>query len=127
MKNNPLILSLMILSLFSAAGKAQDSLADAARKNRPKDAQVTPQRVWTNDDVASAGETGGTTSGKSPESTSETLRKFRLLGKEELGAAVLKMSSIDVDFPNRKDWEQSLFDAKQAWMLQVDRMTAHKD
>jgi hypothetical protein len=123
----PLILSLSTMILFSVVGEAQDSLAEAARKNRPKGAQVTPKRVWTNDDVRSANETKGTTPEITPESAPETLQKFRLLGKEDLGAAVLKMSGVNVDFLNRKDWEQRLFESKQTWLLQVDRMTAHKD
>jgi hypothetical protein len=33
----------------------------------------------------------------------------------------------DVEFPDGRDWEQHLFEAKQAWMDQVERMIAHKD
>ena len=105
---------------------AQNSLADIARKNRPKDARPTPKRVWTNDDIASSN-VSDESSQKTKNSDSETLEKFRSLAKEQLGDAVLRMSGIDVDFPNRKDWEQRLFDAKQAWVLQIDRTIAHKD
>src|SRR5690348_1638388 len=34
----------------------QESLGDVARKNRPKDAQISPKRVWTTDDFESAGD-----------------------------------------------------------------------
>jgi hypothetical protein len=108
--------------------KGQDSLANAARKNRPKDAPMTTKRVWTDDDFSSAKESSTTITGTSQESASETLRKFLSLGKEELGAAVLKLANApDVVFFDRRNWEQKLFEAKQAWLDQVDRMVAHKD
>jgi hypothetical protein len=122
-----LILFVITTSVLCFPTKAQDSLADAARKNRPKDAQVTPKRVWTNDDVASSSGTEATAAQSTPESASDTLRQFRLSGKEDLGTAILKMSGVNVDFPNRKDWEQKVFEAKQTWVLQVDRTTGHKD
>jgi hypothetical protein len=55
------------------------------------------------------------------------LEQFRHIGKEELGTAILKMANADVEFPSRRDWEQSLFEAKQEWQDQVDRMMAHQD
>jgi hypothetical protein len=113
--------------LFSPSIHAQDSLADAARKNRPADAEVTTKRSWTSDDMASARDSVQAPPPKTPEEASETIRKFRLLGKEELGAAILRLAGVNVDFPDRKDWEQRLFDAKQTWANQIDRMEAHKD
>jgi hypothetical protein len=125
---NRLALFLILVSLFvSPTIHAQDSLADTARKNRSKDAPVTTKRSWTSDDMASARDTDQVAPPKTPEEASETLRQFRLLGKEELGTAILRIAGANVDFPNRKDWEQKLFDAKQAWLLQVDRMVADKD
>ncbi len=109
---------------------AQDSLAEAARKNRPKDVQVTAKRTWTNDDIQPTSQTASFSSAitETKESDSETLRKFRNLDKETLGAAVLKSGDApNVEFPNRRDWEQRLFEAKQAWLDQVDRMVGHKD
>ena len=124
-----LIALCVVGSLFSALGRAQDSVADAARKNRARDAQAAPKRVWTDDDFAFTGkkESSATAVG-TQESASETLQKFRLMGKEELGAAVLKrINAPNVDFPDRRDWEQKLIEAKRAWLDQVDRMVAHKD
>ncbi len=119
----------LAVGLFYTLAKAQDSVADAARKNRPKDTHTTTKRVWTNDDIASAGKKESTVPLTGiQESASETPQKFRLLGREELGAAVLKgHNAPNVDFPDRKDWEQKLFGAKQAWVDQVDRMVAPKD
>jgi len=113
----------------TSLGALAQSIADVARKNQTKDAHVTAKRVWTSDDFPSTGEKESTVPlSKTPESASETLREFRSLDKEELGAAVLKMASApDVDFPDRRNWEQKLFEAKQAWIDQVDRMMAHKD
>jgi hypothetical protein len=124
-----LITFCLAVGLFYTLARAQDSVADAARKNRPKDTQTTTKRVWTNDDIASAGKKESTVPLTGIQQTaSETLQKFRLLAKEELGGAVLKAHNApNVDFPDRKDWEQKLFEAKRAWVDQVDRMVAHKD
>jgi len=109
--------------------KSQDSLADSARKNRPKDMQIARKRVWTNDDLqATSNNESSSLMGTSQESASETLQKFRSLGKEELGTAILKLSDApNVTFPERRNWEQRLFEAKQAWLDQVHRMVGHKD
>jgi hypothetical protein len=120
---------LFLLSGFIALPLCAQSVADAARNNRPNDAQVTTQRVWTDDDFPSSGKQDSPAPTEKQEtSASETLQQFRLLGKEDLGAAVLKVAHApDVVFPERKDWEQRLLDAKQAWVSQVDRMEGHKD
>lgn len=117
-----------LVSLSSSVGSAQDSVADAARKNRTKDAQTANKRVWTNDDISSAGKKeSAAPSAGTQETASETLQKFRLLGKEELGAVLRAYNAPNVNFPDRRDWEQRLFEAKRAWMDQVDRTAAHKD
>ena len=125
---------IFLMSCFISSPVWAQSVADAAHENRPKDAHPATKRVWTNDDFPSAVDiqaTGNTAIPASKlgtqESTNGTLEQFGHLGKEELGAAVLKMANANVDFPNRKDWEQRLFDAKQAWLNQLDRMMAHKD
>jgi hypothetical protein len=124
-----IVLCCSILSLFSTFGKTQDSAADAARRNREKNAQTAPKKVWTNDDLPPAnGLEPPSNAAGTQESDSEILRQFRLLSKEELAAAVLKRAGApNADFPDRKDWEQRLFEAKQSWMDQVDRMEGHKD
>jgi hypothetical protein len=131
-RNPPLSIRVITLAiavtLIPVALKSQDSVADAARKNRSKDQTVT-KRVWTNDDVASASSTEPNTPQKETrESESATLERFRMLDGHELGVGVLrKAGAPDVNFPNRGDWEQRLFEAKNAWSDQVDRMVAHKD
>jgi hypothetical protein len=123
-----LITLAIAVSLIPVALKSQDSVADAARKNRSKDRTVT-KRVWTNDDVASASSPETTAPKKETmESESATLERFRMLDRHELGVGVLrKAGAPDVEFPYRGDWEQKLLVAKQAWIDQVDRMVAHKD
>jgi uncharacterized protein YhaN len=118
-----------ILSFSSTSGRAQDSVADAARKNRSKDAQLAPKKVWTNDDMSSASVSSTPSNEQvAPKSNAEILRQFKSLSKEELGAAVLRRAGApNADFPGRKDWEQRLFEAKQSWIDQVDRMENHKE
>jgi len=45
------IISFLLFMVPSVFGQ---SVADAARKNRPKDAKITSKRVWTDDDVKHA-------------------------------------------------------------------------
>jgi hypothetical protein len=117
-----------VVALIPATLKSQDSVADAARKNRSKDQTVT-KRVWTNDDIGSTTSLEPSTPKKeTKESMSATLEIFRMLDKYDLGVAVLRQAGApDVDFPKRRDWEQKLFEAKQAWIDQVNRMVAHRD
>jgi hypothetical protein len=97
------------------------SLAGIALKIPP---QLT-KRVWTNDDFLSRNESALPTA---EESASETLIKFRLLDKKELGAAVLRRGKApNVEFSDRNSWEQKLFEAKRVWLDQIDRMMAHKE
>jgi hypothetical protein len=127
--NPPLDLPGLTISKQLQTNTSILSLGDVARKNRTNDAQATGKRVWTSDDFSLAGETATTASTETDQAdATATLQKFRLLGKEELGAAVLKMSNVpDVDFPTRKDWEERLFAAKRTWLDQLDRMESHKD
>ena len=100
-----LIVFCFIVGLFSASGKAQNSVADAARKNHPKDAQAATKRVWTD---ATRAKESTTPVAKAPESASETLREFRFMDKEKPGAAVLKRSNaLNVGLPSSKEWGRS--------------------
>lgn len=121
---------LAVVGLFCvSAGTAQDSVAEAARKNRKKDTPATAKRIWTNDNVAPASDgESPALSTETPESMAQTLRDLRLLDKEHLALAVLiRAGAPNVEFASRKDWEQRLFDAKQAWVDQEDRVLARKD
>lgn len=114
----------LLIMCCVVVGRSQ--AAEQTRKDKPKDTQTT-KRVWTNDDFSSTG-TGASIPDKIPDSASSTLEKFRHLGKEDLGAAVLKMANApDVDFADRRNWEQRLFEAKQAWLDQLERMEGHKN
>ena len=118
----------LAIALIPVTLRSQDSVADAARKNRLKDPTAT-KRVWTNDDMASASSTEpGAPKKETKESVSAALERFRMLDRYELGVAVLRQAGApDVNFSKRRDWEQKLFEAKQAWIEQVNRMDAHKD
>lgn len=135
-----------ILSLFSISATAQDSVADAARKNRPKDAQPAPKKVWTNDDLPSVSVKSSEALSNvpvGPDSDSEILRQFRLLSKEELAAAILKRAGApDVDFPERKrgfskqskrgwtswrGWKVIKTQAKQRWRRKFDMRREHSE
>ena len=109
----------------------QESLGDAARKNRPKDAKISAKRVWTTDDFESAGDRPSSVdgvNGGNQANPEDTVRAFRSLDQQQIGTAVLRSANApDVAFPDRKDWEQRLFEAKQAWIDQVARVAAHKD
>lgn len=83
--------------------------------------------AWTNDDFLYPGDVGPSTSVVAPQSPTGALDEFRNLSSEELGAAVLKMAEADVNFPGRGNWEQRLFDAKQAMVDQAERLEGHKD
>jgi hypothetical protein len=122
------LLFVCFVVLLPVTTPSQESVADAARKNRAKD-QTATKRVWTNDDVASASSPEpNSPKQQTKESVSATLERFRMLDRHELGVGVLrKAGAPDVNFPNRADWEQRLLEAKNAWSDQVDRMIAHKD
>ncbi len=129
---SPLRMSLLLVCfvvLLPVTTPSQESVADAARKSRAKDQTTVTKRVWTNDDVASASSPEPSSpKQETRESVSAILERFRMLDRHELGVGVLrKAGAPDVDFPNRREWEQKLLDAKQAWIDQVDRMVAHKD
>jgi hypothetical protein len=58
MQSNPMLSVRLVtltiaIVLIPVSLKSQESVADAARKNRSKD-QTSAKRVWTNDDVASS-------------------------------------------------------------------------
>jgi hypothetical protein len=101
-----LVVFCFIVGLISASGKAQDSVADAARKNHPKDVQAATKRVWT--DATGANESTPPVA-KPPESALETLRKFRFMDEEKPGGAVLKRSNApNVGFAGSKEWRTSM-------------------
>lgn len=131
-----LLVSIFLLPARGFAQQSSDnsvdtqaqSVADIARQNRPKDAKVTSQRTFTDDDVKH-GDPNQTATTEAPkwESSSATLQKFRNLGPEDFGKAVLKAANVaDVDFPNRRGLEQELFNVKQRWIDQEERAEAHK-
>jgi hypothetical protein len=106
---------------------ASQPLGDVARSVRKKDAVTVSKRVITNDDVPSGsigdGTSSGRTSGDKPESILRTMGNLFDIDRVTLGRVILRMANIDdsVRFPERVDWEFSLFDAKQ----EMARETIH--
>jgi hypothetical protein len=136
------IISLLVLSMYllPVRGLAQQSsnapvatqaqsLGDIARKNQADKAaaaKANPVSVPVHELQGNSLQQEISIP-KTEESVSSALEQFRHIGKDELGTAILKIANANVDFPNRRDWEQSLFEAKKEWQDQVDRMMAHKD
>jgi hypothetical protein len=105
----------------------QPTLGDIARGLRKKDATSTSKQVLTNDDVAPAPFSTGTSSGGTASDNQTIMGKFFDLDRVTLGQAILRMAEIDVNtpFPERSDWEFSLFDAKQDMVRESIQAKAH--
>lgn len=129
--NPPLDLPGLSHSNPKGSNAASQSLGDAARSVRKKDASTALKRVFTDDDVASARFEGGASSGRTscdkPETVLRTMSKFFDMDRVTLGQAVLRMANIDVHtpFPERSEWEFSLFDAKQKMARETLQAEAH--
>jgi hypothetical protein len=112
-----LVVFCFVAGLLSASGKAQDSVADAARKNHSKDAQAATKRVGT--DATGAKESTPPVA-KPPESALETLRKFRFMDEEKPGGVVLKRSNApNVGFAGSKEWGPSMGSLQTLFILHL--------
>ncbi|MGH9681785.1 MAG: hypothetical protein ACRD4Y_17700 [Candidatus Acidiferrales bacterium] len=126
--------------LFCMPGQAQDtpSLGDLARqaqKEKEKDKSNKPAKVFTNEDLATGSdsspsplETGsgparvGAQASAAPSPESQIARLSAILDLLDATdrATLVKnvMKGNDRDFPGRAEWEQRLFEAKQAYVTQ---------
>jgi len=113
-------LSILAVAVFlgaipSGAG-AQESLGDTARKVKPKDAQVTSKRVFTDDDVAHA----NPNQLQSSESSGDRIRDTQKLIDKLSGKTPRELSNGvvgEVQFTERDAWEARLV-AKKERVLQ---------
>jgi hypothetical protein len=121
-------MAIILVGLGAYQTRAQ-SASDTSHQNQSQTTHKTTKKVWTNDDFQSPdnADLAPASGTKATESASSQTADFRRMDPDELGTAVLKMANANVDFPERRDWEQRLFDAKQAWLDQVDRVEGHKD
>jgi hypothetical protein len=116
----------------------QPSLGEIARKLREKGQVQTPltsKRTFTNDDIQASfpwSDVGSEDNGDSSrnggnKSSIDTVRQFFNLDRVTLGRAMLSMARIDVEihFPERSDWEFSLYDAKQEMVRESLQAEAH--
>jgi hypothetical protein len=96
--------------IFAFNASAQESLGDAARKVKPKDAQVTSKRVFTDDDVTHSNPNSLTTSAPTVEPKIRLSEAQKLVNKlsnktpRELSNGVVGENK----FPGRDNWEGRL-------------------
>jgi hypothetical protein len=100
-----------------ATPSPDQSLGAIARKVRPKDANVTGQRVFTDDDLShgpdAATQASQPTTAAQYRSSMEELQKW-IDDKASLKPRQLSESVAgDIKFPGRDEWEQRLFDQKE--------------
>jgi len=111
MRNRSSLISVFVL-LFAVPSVFGQSVADVARHNRPKDAKITSQRVFTDDDVKHA---DSKLFDLSPlqlsllpknqvEVVKQELRKFEGKTDRQLADDVVR----DIQFPERPEWEHRL-------------------
>jgi hypothetical protein len=95
------------------SGDSDKSLGDIARKVRPKDAKVTSQRVFTDEDVTHTPSTFVLQKAPTTLSLEELEKKVDEVESKtarQLGEEFVK----DIQFPGRDQWEQDLYKQKEA-------------
>jgi hypothetical protein len=119
---------LLAVFFFAAPPLFGQSVADAARQNRPKDAKVTSKRVFTDDDFehsASADGVSAATTSKqqlsdSMENAQRTIGSVEDKTERELANDV----AGEVQFPGRPEWEHKLYLKKQAQIASARALLA---
>ena len=103
-------ISFLIFVVPSVFGQ---SVADAARQNRPKDAKITSKRVFTDDDLqhsASPDEVPAATTSKQQLSDSVNSAEKAISSVEDKTERELANDVVgDIQFPGRPDWEHKLY------------------
>jgi hypothetical protein len=112
MRNRISIISFFVL-LFTIPSVFGQSVADLARQNRPKDAKVTSQRVFTDDDVKHTACTFALQKAPTTISIEDLEKKV-----DEVASKTARQSgeefARDIQFPGRDRWEQDLYNKKEA-------------
>jgi len=138
LRNRNLIAACVLTLAICALGRAQDapsqSLGDIARQAQKDKANKPPAKVITNDDVSAgsggfssalgmgSGQTSGKTGGgqSSPQDVEKLegmLNQLDALDRPTLAANVLGADK-NTNFPGRDKWEEKMFTAKQAFVIQ---------
>src|SRR5260370_8940194 len=108
------IISFLLLVVPSVFGQ---SVADAARKNRPKDAKITSKRVFTDDDLQHSASPDGVpaaTTSKQQLSDSVNNAEKAISSVEDKTERDLANDVVgDIKFPGRPEWEHKLYLKKQ--------------
>ncbi len=101
--------------LFVAPSVFGQSVADAARQNRPRDAKITSQRIFTDDNFQHS------TSQKdmapiNPATLADSLEKARSAIRLSEGQTERQYAESvvhDIRFPGRDDWEHRMYSQQQ--------------
>lgn len=98
------------VGMFAFNVRAQEPLGDTAKKVKPKDAQVTSKRVFTDDDVAHANPNQLTTSAPTVDPKIRLSEAQKLVDKLSNKTARELSNSIvgENKFPGRDNWEERL-------------------
>ena len=136
------VAALLWLALLATPGYAQDqsqdpvqpqpqpSLGDVARQARREKNTAKPKTVFTDENMSSGqsltsmGDLGGSQGGVNSDAFAKALakveeaeaglRKLEFLNRATLAKAILLDN--DVDFPNRRAWEDKLYAAKEHYV-----------
>ena len=110
MINRTSIISFFVL-LFAVLSVFGQSVADIARQNRPKDAKVSSQRVFTDDNFQhSTGQKDATPTNVS--TLSDSLEKARTAIRDAEGQTERQYADSvvdDIQFPGRPIWEHRMY------------------
>lgn len=109
--------TVLVVLLFVAPSVFGQSVADAARQNRPKDTKVTTQRVFTDDDFEHSTVANTPEPAKSPTATVEDGQRKAKSAVDDLDKMTPRELSDsvvrDIQFPDRPQWEEKLYAEKQ--------------
>jgi hypothetical protein len=102
------IISFLVLVVPPVFGQ---SVADAARANRPKDAKITTQRVFTDDDVQHSSQPipAPDPLRSATENANRAIQDAQGLTAREMADNIVH----NIQFPGRPDWETKLYDQEQ--------------
>jgi hypothetical protein len=99
--------------LLFPSGLFSQSVADAARENRPKGAKITSQRVFTDDDVRHGSQEAPSTDASKLSDSLEKAKRALEDAKGETEREYADSVVRDVQFPGRPDWEHRLYVQEQ--------------
>jgi hypothetical protein len=103
----------LLALLFAVPSVFGQSVADAARQNRPKDAKVASKRIFTDDDfqhsVSQEASPNPATLSDSMDNAERAISRVEDKTERQLAEDVVR----DIQFPGRPEWEHRLYLKKQ--------------